>query len=179
MSNIGTSISDLYDKNRNDIINNSNVPNFMNKDESVDRMAFKSNVDNNSSINDQLNMINDNKSNIKIKVKNIKHLVNDINNNLDDEFDIDDLYDDTVENIDEPVNDNIIKKIFIKLYDPAILLLIYIILSQNGVRITIGKYISYINSNEKGIISTTGIIIYGIIMITLYKCCIYAMNSKF
>lgn len=164
MNNIGTSISDLYDQNRNEIINNSNVPNFVNQDSSVSMMKRNTVDTANNEEND------------------IKHLVNDISNNLDDEFDINDIndiYNDEIENIIKiPSDDSYIKKMFIKLYDPAILLLIYIILSQNNVRITIGKYITLINPGKDGTIGSTGIIIYGIILITLYKCCIYVMNSK-
>lgn len=52
--------------------------------------------------------------------------------------------------------------------DPLILLIIYVILSQASVRQLFGKYISFINPNEEGIVSQSGIIIYGIILIALY-----------
>lgn len=49
-----------------------------------------------------------------------------------------------------------------------LLLIIYIILSQNFVKRLIGEYIKQINPNEEGYVSQTGIFLYGLILAVLF-----------
>jgi len=52
--------------------------------------------------------------------------------------------------------------------EPLLLLLIYIILSQNFIRTFFGKYITYINSDDDGNVSQLGIVIYGTIFVVFF-----------
>lgn len=54
------------------------------------------------------------------------------------------------------------------LKEPLLILIIYIILSQNFVKIFVGKYVKYINPDSDGNVSFLGIIIYGTILAVLY-----------
>lgn len=49
-----------------------------------------------------------------------------------------------------------------------LILLIYLILSQNFVKTFIGKYIKYVNPNDDGTVSFSGLVIYGTILAVIY-----------
>lgn len=93
----------------------------------------------------------------------IEELAKDINENITDASgsiyaDLDD-------------NKNIsgdISNILTELRGPIILLILYLILSTQTVKDFIGKYISQINPNDNGVVSFTGILIYGLILCVLF-----------
>jgi len=112
----------------------------------------------------------------------IKHLVKDINKSLDDygpskmrnTEDSDDESDNNnnatekehYNDKNEMDNNKKIddKSILDHLKEPLLLVIIYVILSQNFVRRTIGNYISYINPKEDGNVPFVGYILYGVIL---------------
>ena len=110
----------------------------------------------------------------------IRHLVKDINRSLDDYVPSKKLLN-TEENEEETESDKsrekkdkdddiekILNPSFALLKECLLLLIIYIILSQSFVKKSVGKYISYINSNSDGSHSIIGIIIYGTILTLLF-----------
>lgn len=110
----------------------------------------------------------------------IRHLVKDINRSLDDYVPSKKLLN-TEENEEETESDKSREKkdkdddiekflnpSFALLKECLLLLIIYIILSQSFVKKTVGKYISYINSNSDGSHSIIGIIIYGTILALIF-----------
>jgi hypothetical protein len=52
--------------------------------------------------------------------------------------------------------------------DPILIWVIYMLMSQNFFKKMIGKYITQINPNEEGVVSFTGIAVYGLIMVVLF-----------
>jgi len=112
----------------------------------------------------------------------IKHLVKDINKSLDDygpskmrnTEDSDDESDNNndatekEQDNDKEEMDNSKKiddkSILDHLKEPLLLIIIYVILSQNFVRRTIGNYVSYINPREDGNVPLVGYILYGVIL---------------
>ena len=132
------------------------------------------------------------------KNKSIVHLISDINKSLDnyspskstdkdDIEDVDDIEDkedkENKENKDNRDNDtddnenNInIKLIKTKkntnyksyLLDFTLIIIIYVLLSQNPVKIFTGKYIKFVNPNSDGTISLSGLLIYGIMIAVLF-----------
>lgn len=64
-------------------------------------------------------------------------------------------------------NDNFVSLVY-KLREPLIILIIYIIMSQPTVREVAGKYIKYIRPDDEGKVSFAGVLIYGIILATLF-----------
>lgn len=54
------------------------------------------------------------------------------------------------------------------LREPLLIIILFVILSQPVVRETIGTYIKQINPDVEGKVSLTGVVIYGIILATLY-----------
>ena len=52
--------------------------------------------------------------------------------------------------------------------EPLILLAVYMILSHPQVRTTLGQYINQINPGPTGRVSMTGVVIYGVILATLF-----------
>ena len=54
------------------------------------------------------------------------------------------------------------------LKDPVLIWLIYILMSQNFFKNLVGKYLTTINPNEEGIVSFTGVAMYGLILVTFY-----------
>ena len=52
--------------------------------------------------------------------------------------------------------------------EPLLLLIIYIILSQPIIKETLGQYIQQLNPDMEGKVSFTGVLIYGVILATLY-----------
>jgi len=102
----------------------------------------------------------------------MEELARDINNNLpENAFEtFDEKTDESAENT---TNDGIegfqiLSGIPSLLKDAIIILTIYIILSQAIVRDTIGKYVKQINPDDEGKFPFTGVLIYGIILATLF-----------
>lgn len=60
------------------------------------------------------------------------------------------------------------------LREPLLILIIYVILSQPMVKDTLGQYIKQINPDMEGKVSLTGVVIYGILLASLY-----ALAKKF
>jgi len=54
------------------------------------------------------------------------------------------------------------------IYDGILLLIIYLLMSQDFVKTFIGKYVKIINVNEDGIVPLTGILTYGIIFVLVF-----------
>lgn len=52
--------------------------------------------------------------------------------------------------------------------EAIVLLLLYVVLSYGPVKGTIGKYLTIINPNEEGVVSMTGVVIYGLILVILF-----------
>jgi hypothetical protein len=106
-----------------------------------------------------------------------KHQQNEVDNQKE-HFDIDELAKDISNNLNEKElfdgetedkeDDNFTLSIPSNLKDPLLLLIIFVILSQSSVRQLFGKYISYINPDEEGVVSLMGIVIYGIILVAIY-----------
>lgn len=119
---------------------------------------------------------NDNDTELEEQHNKIRHLVKNINHGLDEYApskshvtEDDDTYEDTEKLYEKKhitqsqqimeSNDmlNMAKEV-------VLLVLIYIILSQNFVRQTIGAYICYINPKEDGSVSIIGYLIYGLLL---------------
>ena len=62
----------------------------------------------------------------------------------------------------------IIDKVPEILREPLIILILYIVLSQDIVRRIIGEYIPQIRPGENGVVSFTGMVIYGLILVLLF-----------
>ena len=52
--------------------------------------------------------------------------------------------------------------------DPILIWILYMLMSQNFFKKLIGKYITQINPNEEGIVSFTGVAVYGLVMVVLF-----------
>ncbi len=97
-----------------------------------------------------------------------------------EQFDIEDLAKDISDNLNEKElfenedtekdseEDKLTLSIPNNLKDPLLLLIIYMILSQSSVRQLFGKYITLINPDQEGIVSTVGVLIYGLIMVGMF-----------
>ncbi len=104
----------------------------------------------------------------------------DEKDNPNEQFDIEELAKDISDNLNEKElfeneetekdseEDKLTLSIPNNLKDPLLLLIIYMILSQSSVRQLFGKYITYINPDQEGIVSTIGVLIYGIIMVGIF-----------
>jgi len=120
---------------------------------------------------------NKSKSNKKIKSDNgnkqsdITHLVSDINKSLDNysPSNQDVPHDDNLSEEDNSDDENDDTTYFPEWSREFILIVvIYVILSQNFVKTLVGKYVKYINPCDDGTVSFIGVIIYGIILAVLY-----------
>lgn len=70
---------------------------------------------------------------------------------------------------EKPLNENNPFSLFPSwVREPILVLIIFVILSQPIVRDNIGKYIKAINPGESGSVSFVGVVIYGIILATLF-----------
>ena len=105
----------------------------------------------------------------------MEELARDINNNLPENAlgNMETFYekiDESVENTTKEENESfeILSSIHPLLKDAVIILIIYIILSQAVVRDTIGKYIKQINPDDEGKFSFVAVLIYGLILATLF-----------
>ena len=52
--------------------------------------------------------------------------------------------------------------------DPILIWLIYMLMSQNFFKRLIGKYLTQINPNEEGVVSFTGVAVYGLVLVVLF-----------
>lgn len=83
------------------------------------------------------------------------------------------LKDDTLEGLvdsteQQEVNEGYISYIPKLLREPLLILVLYIILSHSLVRESIGKYVSQTVPNEEGVVTFTGILIYGILFASIF-----------
>ena len=126
------------------------------KEENPPSIASKSHNSNHSS-----------NTNLSLNDKIIDTLVTDVNASFDDYSPSDEKEHDTEteKEKDEKINYN---KIIEYLYEPILLLVIYIILSQEKIRDTFIKYIPLLNPTDEGEIKLAGIILYGIILVGLF-----------
>ena len=72
----------------------------------------------------------------------------------------------TKETIDDQKSINKLIPIF--LYEPIIIVVLYVFMSQSIVHTAIGRYITYIRPDENGNVSQIGILLYGIILSYFY-----------
>lgn len=103
---------------------------------------------------------------------NVSDLAKNLNDNLNDDF-LDSLTDDDGDDDDNSdKNDSIGNKLvsFIPkfLREPLLVLILFLILSHPGVRTFLGTYIPQINPNTDGIVSFSGVFIYGILLASLF-----------
>jgi len=116
----------------------------------------------------------DDPSETEVERNNISSLVRDINKSLDDyepsRSNTDDEDDDIIDEQDQ--NDAIIdtKPSYIPslIQEGLLIIVIYVILSQEYVRGSIGKFITYINPDETGKVHLAGYVSYGTILAVLY-----------
>ncbi len=107
------------------------------------------------------------------KEQNIEYLAEDISNNLPSDTVMSGVSD--IPEIEQEYNNDdeyrfkILSSIPKILIDPIIIVIIYIILSQPYVQLTIGKYIKQIIPREDKTVSFAGVLIYGIILATLFS----------
>ena len=52
--------------------------------------------------------------------------------------------------------------------DPILIWVIYMLMSQNFFKKLIGKYLTQINPNEEGVVTFSGVAIYGLVMVVLF-----------
>ena len=171
MENIeGTPISML----RNNYVNNEEIQhNYINNDEMQNNYR-NDEIQNNYRNDTQNNYINEVQNNYRNDVtddigKNkIKDLALDINKDLEEKENINNNTEESILSDTENNKSNNEKYIKHFLYEPLLLLIIYLIFSQDFVRKFIANYISYLNPKSDGTISIIGVIIYGIILVTIY-----------
>ena len=98
------------------------------------------------------------------------------NTNEKQDFDIDELTrdindnipDDTFVSITESVDDEKTSTIPFGWKEPLLLLLVYLLMSQAIVRQTAGTYIKQLNPGPDGTVGFIGVLIYGILLVTIY-----------
>lgn len=101
----------------------------------------------------------------------IRYLVKDINRGLGDYVpsDIQNTdTDETIDNDDEPINKKSDFTLFGLVKEPLIIILLYLLISQNFVRNSLGVYIPYVLPRQDGSLSFIGHLICGIIMASLF-----------
>jgi hypothetical protein len=149
------------------MMNNTN-PNLNNiQGTSIQALKQKQKEDNPPSIaSNSHHSNNTNNTNLSLNDKIIDTLVTDVNASFDDYSPSDEKeYDTETEKEDKKINYN---KIIEYLYEPVLLLVIYVILSQEKIRDTLMKYIPLLNPTDEGEIKPSGIILYGIILVGLF-----------
>lgn len=95
----------------------------------------------------------------------IEELAKELNNNMgEDNFTV------TSENMEDGngSNQTLLGSVPEMLREPILILVLYVLLSQPMVKDTIGQYVKQINPDMDGRVSFTGVVIYGIILATLY-----------
>ena len=133
-------------------------------------------------------MINDTESTKSMKNNKMKFIIDDINNDSDigprkkyknkdkneDEDDKDDKDDnhEEEEEVEKPKKkrsyDSLNYNIPEMLKDPVLIWLIYMLMSQNFFKDIVGKYLTSINPNEEGIVTFTGVAMYGLILVAIF-----------
>ena len=113
-----------------------------------------------------------------LRKADITHLVSDINKSLDNyspsnqDVPVDDGTEEEIEEMEadkeKNANGNSYSYLPEWLKDILIILVIYVILSQNTVKTFVGKYINSINPGSDGTVSFLGIVIYGTLLAVLY-----------
>lgn len=99
----------------------------------------------------------------------MEDLSKDINENLDPNYQTTQIpFIQDTEYFDELSPSNPFSYIPVQLREPLLLLIVFIILSQPIVRNNIAKYIKYINCDDDGNVPFTGILIYGLILVTIF-----------
>jgi hypothetical protein len=104
----------------------------------------------------------------------IKNLVEDINNEIEDGKKKKVKSQDTESEEEEKPKKKKSKGSFFNftipemIKDPILIWIIYVLMSQNFFKKLIGKYVTQINPNEEGVVSFTGIAVYGLIMVVLF-----------
>lgn len=93
----------------------------------------------------------------------IEELTRDINDNMI----IDEAFSNDASEID-PNTSNKSHNIYDYIKEPLLLLIIYLILSQATVKLFAANYIPYLNPGPDGSVPFIGILIYGILLVTIY-----------
>ena len=99
---------------------------------------------------------------VKQDLSDIEELAKDLNENLPEQIIMNDNAEESKDKF------NITSYIPEGMKDPLIIVVLFVLLSQPVVRETIGTYIKQINPDVEGKVLLTGVIIYGIILATLY-----------
>lgn len=95
----------------------------------------------------------------------IEDLVRDINDNLPEDISMG-----TEPQKEEAKESNSIsKKIPDDLVDAVLLLVVFVVLSQGKVKEFIGNYVPQINPDADGKVAMTGVVVYGVILVAVYK----------
>lgn len=100
----------------------------------------------------------------------IEDLAKDINDNLSDDpypISISDI-EDELQQTQSKESSKLIDKIPQFLREPLLILIIYLILSWPPVQINLAKYIKQLQPDADCKVSFTGVLIYGIILVTIY-----------
>jgi hypothetical protein len=105
----------------------------------------------------------------------IKNLVEDINNEIEDGKKNKEKKQDTdTETEEEKPKKKKSKGSFFNfsipemIKDPILIWILYMLMSQNFFKKLIGKYLTQINPNEEGVVSITGVAVYGLVMVVLF-----------
>lgn len=110
-------------------------------------------------------------SDTDIERDGIRYLVKDINRGLGDYVPSDVQNtdtDETIDNDDEPINKKSDFTLFGLVKEPLVIILLYLLISQNFVRNSLGSYIPHILPRQDGSLSFIGHLICGIIMASLF-----------
>lgn len=96
----------------------------------------------------------------------IEELAKEINNNLgEDTFS---AGSDHSEDVNGSLKQTLVNSVPEVVREPLLFLIIYMVMSQPVIRETLGQYIQQLNPDMDGKISFTGVLIYGIILVTLF-----------
>ncbi len=104
---------------------------------------------------------------VKQDLQDIDALAQEISDNLPSDILLTGVSDTPIKE-DTPDKKDILSKIPKCLLESAIIIIIFIVLSQPFVKNLVGKYIKYINPNTDGNVPFVGILIYGTIFAVLY-----------
>lgn len=104
------------------------------------------------------------------KQADITHLVSDINKSLDNYSPSNQDIPPNDDPVEEEANENYSRSTYLPdwLKEPLLILIIYVLLSQNFVKTFTGKHIKYINPGDDGTVPFLGVVIYGTILAVLY-----------
>ncbi len=119
------------------------------------------------------NVVDDNESNYSVgsiqTTTDIKNLVNEINNDIKKKST--NKKNKTKKKYEKPKNTPDIYEDSIyedSMYDGILLLIIYLLMSQEFVRNFVGRYIRTINNNAEGVVPFKGVVVYGIIFVLIF-----------